>query len=254
MAEPSVQRRRAWVTGAGTGIGRALAKRLAEEGWDVAVSARTTGDLDSLVAEVPGRITAFPLDVTDTAANEKVVASIESALGPLDLAVLNAGSYFPVRAQNFSAANFKKTVDVNLNGTANGLAALLPRMVDRKAGHVAVMASVAGFVGLPNASTYAATKAGLNAMCESLKVELEPFGVTLTVINPGFVKTPLTDKNTFPMPFLIPLEQATDAIMRGLERKKYEIIFPWQMAILMKLLRILPHRLQFAITRRMVER
>lgn len=254
MAEPSIQRRRAWVTGAGTGIGRALAKRLAEEGWDVAVSARTAGDLDSLAAEVPGRITAFPLDVTDAAANEQVVAAIESTLGPLDLAVLNAGSYFPVRAQDFSAANFKKTVDVNLNGTANGLAAILPRMVGRKAGHVAVMASVAGFVGLPNASTYAATKAGLNALCESLKVELEPFGVTLTVINPGFVKTPLTDKNTFPMPFLIPLEQATDAIMRGLANKKYEIIFPWQMAILMKLLRILPHGLQFAITRRMVAR
>ena len=89
-------------------------------------------------------------------------------------------------------------------------------------------------------------------MCEALKVELEPFGVTLTVINPGFVKTPATDRNRFPMPFLIPVEQATDAIMKGLEKKKYEIIFPWQMAVMMKLFRVLPHWLQFAISRRMV--
>jgi short-subunit dehydrogenase len=245
-------RKRAWVTGAGSGIGRDLARRMAEEGWDVAVSARTAKDLDSLVAEVPGRLWAFVLDVTDAAANEKVVEDIETAIGPLDLVVLNAGSYFPVSAANFSAENFRKTVDVNLIGTANGLEPVLKRMVARRRGHVAIMASVAGFVGLPTASTYAATKAGLNAMCESLKVELEPFGVTLTVINPGFVKTPATDKNKFPMPFRIPVAQATDAIMRGLERKKYEIIFPWQMAFLMKLFRVLPHWLQFRITRRMV--
>lgn len=245
-------RKRAWVTGAGSGIGRALARRLAEDGWDVAVSARSAGDLDSLVAEMPGRIWAFILDVTDEAANAKVVDDIESTLGPLDLVVLNAGSYFPVSAANFSAENFKKTVDVNLNGTANGLAPVLKRMVARRRGHVAVMASVAGFVGLPTASTYAATKAGLNAMCESLKVELEPYGVTLTVINPGFVKTPATDKNKFPMPFLIPVEQAIDSIMKGLAKKKYEIIFPWQMAIAMKLFRVLPHWLQFTISRRML--
>jgi short-subunit dehydrogenase len=244
--------KRAWITGAGTGIGRELAKRLAQQGWDVAVSARTAADLDTLAAEVPGRIWAFPLDVTDMEANEAVVTRIEETLGPLDLVVLNAGSYFPVTAGNFSAENFKKTVDVNLNGTANGLAPVLRRMVARRQGHVAVMASVAGFVGLPTASTYAATKAALNAMCESLRVELEPLGVTLTVINPGFVKTPATDRNTFPMPFLIPVEQAVDSIMRGLERKKYEIIFPWQMAVAMKVLRVLPHWLQFAITRRMV--
>ena len=245
-------KKRAWITGAGSGIGRALARRLADEGWDVAVSARTAKDLDSLVAEVPGRLWAFLLDVTDADANEKVVDEVETTLGPLDLVVLNAGSYFPVSAANFSAENFRKTVDVNLNGTANGLAPVLKRMVARKRGHVAVMASTAGFVGLPTASTYAATKAGLNAMCEALKVELEPFGVTMTVINPGFVKTPATDRNKFPMPFLIPVEQATDAIMKGLEKKKYEIIFPWQMAVMMKLFRVLPHWLQFAISRRMV--
>ncbi|HWA18657.1 MAG TPA: SDR family NAD(P)-dependent oxidoreductase [Devosia sp.] len=245
-------RKRAWITGAGSGIGRALAKRLADQGWDVAVSARTASDLDSLVAEAPGRIWAFVLDVTDSAANRSVVDDVERTLGPLDLVVLNAGGYFPVTAANFSAEKFRKTVELNLNGTANGLEPVLQRMVARGRGHVAVMASVAGFVGLPTGSTYSATKAALNAMCEALKVELEPLGVTLTVINPGFVKTPATDKNKFPMPFRIPVEQAAEAIMRGLERKKYEIIFPWQMAIAMKLFGVLPHWLQFTITRRML--
>lgn len=250
MAEAT--RRVAWVTGAGTGIGRALAKRLAQEGWHVAVSARTAQDLDSLAAEVPGSITAFVLDVTNGAETEAVVDKIETGIGPLELVVLNAGTYFPVTATNFKAANFRKTVDVNLNGTANGLDAVLPRMIARKSGHIALMASVAGFVGLPTSSAYGATKAAINNLAEAMKVELEPHGVTMTVINPGFVRTPLTDKNTFPMPFLMEIDPAIDALMRGLKSKRYEIIFPWQMAVLMKLLRILPHWLLFAITRRMV--
>jgi NADP-dependent 3-hydroxy acid dehydrogenase YdfG len=250
MAEAT--RRVAWVTGAGTGIGRALAKRLAEEGWHVAASARTAKDLDSLAAEVPGSITALVLDVTDETATAAVVEKIESGIGPLELVVLNAGTYFPVTATKFKAANFRKTVDVNLNGTANGLDAVLPRMIARRSGHVVLMASVAGFVGLPTSSAYGATKAAINNLAEAMKVELEPHGVTMSVINPGFVRTPLTDKNTFPMPFLMDIDPAIDAIMRGLNAKKYEIIFPWQMAVLMKLLRILPHWLQFAITRRMV--
>lgn len=250
MAEAT--RRVAWVTGAGTGIGRALAKRLAQEGWHVAVSARTAQDLDSLAAEVPGSITAFVLDVTNGAETEAVVDKIETGIGPLELVVLNAGTYFPVTATSFKAANFRKTVDVNLNGTANGLDAVLPRMIARKSGHIALMASVAGFVGLPTSSAYGATKAAINNLAEAMKVELEPHGVTMTVINPGFVRTPLTDKNTFPMPFLMEIDPAIDALMRGLKSKRYEIIFPWQMAVLMKLLRILPHWLLFAITRRMV--
>jgi NAD(P)-dependent dehydrogenase (short-subunit alcohol dehydrogenase family) len=254
MAEPSNPRRRAWVTGAGTGIGRAVAKRLAQTGWDVAVSARTAADLDSLAAEVPGRITSFMLDVTDAGATEKVVANIEAALGPLDLVFLNAGTYFPVTARNFTAENFRKTIDVNLNGTANGLAAVLPRMIGRHGGHIAIVASLTAFLGLPTSSAYGATKAALNNLAEALKVELEPEGVTMTIVNPGFVKTPLTARNDFPMPFLVELDRAAEIIVAGLERGKYEIIFPWQMAAIFKLLRVLPHWLQFVITRRMVRR
>jgi NAD(P)-dependent dehydrogenase (short-subunit alcohol dehydrogenase family) len=244
----------AWVTGAGTGIGRALAKRLAQDGWTVAASARTARDLDSLAAEVPGRITAFQLDVTDERAAAATGKLIAEVLGPVDLAVFNAGSYFPTTAEDFSVANFRKTVDVNLMGTVNCMGPVVPSMVARRTGHIAIMASVAGYVGLPTAASYGATKAALNNMTEAFKPDFERYGVTLTVINPGFVKTPLTDKNTFPMPFLIGVDEAVDHIVKGLAAERFEIVFPWQMHLSMRLLAALPHWARFAITRRMLPR
>jgi len=242
----------AWVTGASSGIGRGLALRLARDGWRVAASARSGDELAGLVAEAGGAVEAFVLDITDGEAVRQTVQRIEGELGPIELAVLNAGTYAPMFARHFDAAAFRRTVDVNLMGTVECLAALLPQMIERKSGHVAVMASVAGFVGLPGAAGYAATKAALNAMCEALYPDLARYGVRLTVINPGFVKTPLTDKNTFPMPFLVSNDEAVDSIARGLNALRFEITFPWQMALSMKALALLPHRLLFAITNRML--
>lgn len=253
-AAPLVLPKVAWVTGAGTGIGRALAKRLAGEGWLVAASARTARDLDSLAAEVPGRITSFQLDVTDEAACAATAAGIEAALGPVDLAVLNAGSYFPTTARNFSVANFRKTVDLNLMGVVNCMGPVVPGMVTRRSGHIAIMASVAGLVGLPTAASYGATKAALNNMATAFKPDFERYGVTITVINPGFVKTPATDRNEFPMPFLIGVDEAVDSIMRGLGEKRFEIAFPRRMVWSTRLLAVLPHWARFAITRRTLPR
>lgn len=244
----------AWVTGAGSGIGRALARRLAETGWTVAVSARTARDLDTLAAEVPGRITAFLLDVTDAAACVETGRQIEASLGPVDLAVFNAGSYFPTTAEDFSVANFKKTVDVNLMGEVNCMGAVVPSMLARRAGHVVLMGSLTGLVGLPTAASYGATKAALNSIAQAFKPDFERFGITISVINPGFVKTPLTDKNRFPMPFLIGVDAAVDHIMRGIERQRFDISFPWQMSFLVRLLAALPDWAKFAITRRMLPR
>lgn len=244
----------AWVTGAGSGIGRALARRLAETGWTVAVSARTARDLDTLAAEVPGRITAFLLDVTDAAACVETGRQIEASLGPLDLAVFNAGSYFPTTAEDFSVANFKKTVDVNLMGEVNCMGAVVPSMLARRAGHIVLMGSLTGLVGLPTAASYGATKAALNSIAQAFKPDFERFGITISVINPGFVKTPLTDKNRFPMPFLIGVDAAVDHIMRGIERQRFDISFPWQMSFLVRLLAALPDWAKFAITRRMLPR
>lgn len=244
----------AWVTGAGTGIGRAVARRLAQDGWTVAASARTAADLDTLAAEVPGRITAFQLDVTHEADCAATAAAIEAALGPIDLALLNAGSYFPTTAEKFSVANFRKTVDLNLMGAINCMGPIVPGMVARRAGHIALMGSQTAFVGLPTAASYGATKAALNNMAEAFKPDFERFGVTITVINPGFVKTPATDKNDFPMPFLIGVDDAADRIVKGLYGKRYAINFPLGMVWSIRLLGLLPQALRFAITRRMIPR
>lgn len=244
-----------WITGAGKGIGRALALVMARDGWSVAASARTKADLMALAAEAPpGTVHPFVLDVIDEQATGQVFQDISSKLGVPDLAVLNAGTHLPMSADEFSVETLRKLVDVNLMGTANGLAHLLPAFRARGAGHVAVVASVAGYRGLPSSAAYGATKAALINMCEALKPELDREGVTLSLINPGFVKTPLTDRNTFPMPFLVTAEEAARVIYKGLKAKSFEIVFPWPFAILMKLLRLLPQRLLFALTSRMVKK
>lgn len=243
-----------WITGAGTGIGRALALRMAEAGWTLAVSARTSSDLESLAATHPERIHPYRLDVTDVAATAATAKAIANELGPIDLAILNAGTYHRTSATDFDLTKFASMVDLNITGTFNCLAAIIPTMIARQGGHIAVVSSVSGYVGLPGASGYGATKAALINLCESLKPELDAEGVRLQLINPGFVKTPLTDKNDFPMPFLIEVDQAVDHIMAGLTASRFEIAFPWQMALAMKSLRNVPHWLKFAVTRRMIRR
>lgn len=242
-----------WITGAGKGIGRALAKRMAVSGWQVAVSARTESDLISLQHDCPpGSIHVFPLDVTNAELNESVFHQIETRLGSVDLVILNAGTHTPNPIVDFTVESFRKLVETNLMGTVHGLVPVIRSFTGRRAGHIAVVASLAGYRGLPSASAYGATKAGLINMCEALKVELEPYNVRLSLINPGFVETPLTDKNLFPMPFLVPVEQAIDYILRGLERNQFEISFPKRFSFLLKLMRILPDRLFFAMSRRML--
>lgn len=243
----------AWVTGAGKGIGRALALRLAADGWAVAASARTEKDLVSLEQAAPGgRIIGFPLDVTDVARADVTVEVIENRLGPLGLAILNAGTHEPTSAAGFSAMAARRLIDTNLTGTVNCLAPVMARFMARRAGQIAVVASLAGYRGLPTAAAYGASKAGLINLCEALRPELEAASVDLRLVNPGFVRTPLTDRNEFPMPFLIDVDEAVNAIMHGLAGRKFEIAFPRRFALIMKMLRLLPDRLFFAVTRRMI--
>lgn len=242
----------AWITGASSGIGRALALRLARDGWRVAASARGEAGLRELAAGMPGRIFCFPLDVTDMDRTRQVHAAIEEALGPLDLVVLAAGTYSRDGAFDFSAATARAMIAVNLQGTLNALEPALESMMRRRGGQIAVMASVAGYAGLPGGATYGATKAALNNLCEAMKPEAEARRVSLSVINPGFVDTPLTARNDFPMPFMISAEAAADHIVGGLAARRYEIVFPCRMKLAIKLLRLLPASLRFAVTRRLV--
>lgn len=246
---------RAWITGASSGLGRALAQRMAAEGWQVAASARRADALDTLAEEaagLPGVIHTYPLDVTDRAAVATTIETIQRELGPIDQAVLNAGSHRPVRADGLSADDFRELVELNLMGTVHCLEALLPEMIARRGGRIAVVASMAGYRGLPTSAAYGMTKAGLVNMAEALKPELDRHGVRLQLVNPGFVRTPLTDKNRFPMPFLMEPEAAVEAFYRGLASDRFEIVFPRRFAMLMKTLRCLPAPLAFAVTRRLV--
>lgn len=247
----------AWLTGASAGIGRALALRLARDGWRVAASARRGEALEALRQEargLPGEIRAFPVDVTDRQAVADCVAAIERDLGRIDLAVLNAGTHEPMPADKFSAAIVQRLLDINVMGVANGLEAVLPLLIARGAGRVGIVASLAGYGGLPSAAAYGASKAALINMAEALRPELLEKGVVLQLINPGFVKTPLTDKNDFEMPFLVSAEDAAEAILRGLRSGRFEIAFPGTFVRLMKLLRLLPYGLYFRLTRRLVRR
>ncbi len=245
----------AWVTGASQGIGAALALKLAESGWNVAASARSEDQLVALARQaesLPGAIHAFPLDVTDEAAAAAVFADIGSRLGAVDLAILNAGTHQPIDGTRFAVAPVRKLVEVNLMGTVHCLAPVIQDFVARQAGRIAVVASVAGYRGLPTASGYGATKAALINMCEALRPELAEKNVILSCVTPGFVKTPLTDKNPFPMPFLITPETAAERIVRGLESNRFEITFPRRFTYILKILRMLPYAAYFAIARRMI--
>lgn len=241
---------RVWIIGASYGIGAALAERLAADGKEVWASARSAGKLAALAERHPGRIHALPLDVTDKAAVWAALAGIEAASGPPDTVVLNAGTHQPVAAKDFTADGLRQVMELNVFGTANGIETVLPGMLQRDAGRIAVVASVAGYNGLPTSAYYGASKAALINMIESLRFDLRRTGVVLQLVNPGFVKTPLTDRNDFAMPFLIPAEAAAAAIARGLASDRFEIAFPRTFVWLLKLVGLLPYRLYFALVGR----
>jgi short-subunit dehydrogenase len=245
-----------WIVGASSGIGRALALELAGAGRTVVASARRADMLNALACEagpLAGSIHPLPLDVTQAKAVSAAIAHIEAEIAPIDTAVLCAGTYVHDRANAIKAAHVKGTMNLNFFGAVQAIETLVPRMIARGGGRIVAVASLAGYRGLPHAAAYGASKAALISYCESLRPELMRSGLVMQVVCPGFVETPLTDKNDFPMPFLMPVEGAVRAILGGLRSRRFEIAFPRRLAWPMKLLRILPYRVFFAITRRMVK-
>jgi NADP-dependent 3-hydroxy acid dehydrogenase YdfG len=238
-----------WVTGASQGIGRALALELANTGAKVAISARSAGVLSDLAREHRG-LYPEPLDVTDAPAVAAAVARIEQMQGPLDLAVLNAGVYQPLPGGLAAPEVFAEHMAVNYQGVVNGVCAVLPGMQARGRGQVAVVASVAGYRGLPQAAAYGPTKAALINLAETLRLELRGSGVDLRLVNPGFVATRLTAQNRFAMPSILTPEDAARRILAGLKGSGFEIAFPFGFATWMKLLRLLPYRLYFPLVAR----
>lgn len=239
-----------WITGASSGIGRALALAYAARGARVAVTARSGAALDALAAASGGRIRAYAGDVTDGPAMAALVAAIETEMGPIGVAILNAGIYVPVRASTLTVEDFARSFRVNLDGTVHCLVPVLAHMGARGAGQIALMASSAGFRGLPTSAAYGATKAGLINLAESLKFDTDNLGVDVRVITPGFVETPATDRNPFAMPALVGAEAAARRIIAGLDGRRFEITFPRRFTLVLKLLRLLPASLYFALVAR----
>ena len=243
----------AWITGASSGIGAALAEELAGRGWTVAISARCESDLQNVAARHED-IHCFPCDVTDRAAMAQTVRTIEVKLGPIALGVMNAGIYLPTALPEFDATLFDRTFEVNLNGTVNGLAALVPLMVDRGEGHISLVSSVAGYGGLVTSAAYGASKAALFNIGESIAMDLKPSGVHISMVAPGFVKTPATDVNRFPMPFIINADEAARRIADGLAKNKTHISFPRRFSYLLRVLNMLPRATYVKLAGRFMSR
>ncbi len=230
-----------WLTGASSGIGEALANELARRGAQLAITARRAERLEEIAARHPGRgVLTRAGDITDREAMHRIADDLRERWGRIDLTVFNAGTYEPVTPDTFSADLFREHLEVNFMGTVHCIEAVLQGMRRRRAGRIAVVASVTGYAALPKAEAYGATKAALISMCDSLRADLAPDGVAVTVIAPGFVRTPLTSQNEFRMPFLIEPEEAARRIADGLEAGKDEIAFPLRMALAMKTLGMLP--------------
>lgn len=240
--------RTAWIVGASSGLGAALAQLLDGRVETVAISARSAESLNTMQT-ASQTLVAYPLDITDADAVAHCYREIEDNAGEIDLVVLSAGTWEVVTPPNLDPKTFKKCMDVNFMGVVNVLAQAVPDMMLRRAGQIAIISSVAGYRGMPKAAAYGSTKAALINLAESLHPELAARGVTLSIVNPGFVDTPMTAVNDFPMPFLMPVDDAAQRVLRGLERKAYEITFPRRFTWAMKLLRLLPNAVYFWIVR-----
>jgi short-subunit dehydrogenase len=239
---------RVWLVGASTGIGQALATELHARGARVIVSARHHEALDAFAQAHPGSV-ALPLDVTDRQAVQTAAHTL-LAPQPLDLVCYCAGYYRPMRATALDLNDLLRHHEVNTVGALHVLDAVIPSMVQRQAGHFSLISSVAGYRGLPLSLAYGPTKAALINLAEALYLDLHTQGVGVSLINPGFVDTPLTASNDFPMPALITPQAAAQAIVRGWSQGDFEIHFPRRFTWVMKLLRLLPNRLYFAAMRR----
>jgi len=234
-----------WITGASSGIGAEVAQLYAQQGHTVFASARNQATLASMAAasaNLSGQIIALPLDVTDN-------NSVQQAV---DLAILNAGYYEPVEFGDLTLEHFEKTYDVNLLGVVRCMLPVLAYFSNNRHGHIAIVSSVSGFRGLPKAAAYGSSKAALINMAESLKPECNAHGIKLSLVNPGFVKSKLTDRNEFKMPFIMETADAAKRIVRGLESNSFETTFPKRFTYWLKFFRILPYRLYFVLTSRLV--
>ena len=230
-----------WITGASSGIGKALAIKFSQEGWQVAASARRENLLQNLT-KINSNIYSFPLDVVNSENTKKVFENVLNKLDGIDLCIFSTGIYDPKKEKEIIEKQIRDVMEVNFFGTVNCIKAVEKYFKEKKTGHISVVSSVAGYRGLPNATGYGASKAALINLTESLYFDFKKYNVRISLISPGFIKTPMTDKNEFKMPFIKSAEFAANKIYNGIVKSKaFEISFPKELTTILKIFRILPY-------------
>ena len=242
-----------WITGGSTGIGKALAIKFSKEGWNVIISARR----ENLIKEISNdyeNIHSFPLDVTDKLQCKKVFEQIRDKFDNIDICFFSTGTWDPKREKDIDVDQIENVFKVNFFGTLNSIKAVEEYFKNKKKGTISIVSSIAGYRGLPNSTGYGPSKSALNNLAESLYFDFGRSNVRICLVSPGFIKTPMTDKNDFKMPFLKTTEYAAEKIYDGLVNKKvFEIHFPKSLTILLKIFSFLPSKVYFGLIGRMTK-
>jgi short-subunit dehydrogenase len=242
-----------WITGGSTGIGKALAIKFASKGWNVAVSARREELLNELSDQYEN-ISAFPLDVTDKQKCAEVFDQIKKKYEDIDICFFSTGTWNPKKEKEIDVEQIEEVFKINFFGTVNTIKAVEQYFRDRKKGTITIVSSIAGYRGLPNSTGYGPSKSALNNLAESLYFDFKRFGVRVCLVSPGFIKTPMTDKNDFKMPFIKTTDYAANKIYDGLINKNvFEIHFPKSLTIILKILSFLPSKLYFSLVGQMTK-
>ena len=242
-----------WITGASSGIGKALAEKFALEGWKVAVSARRKKILEEMAKNK--NIFSYPLDVTNQDQVSEVFEKIMNDFGDIHLCVFSSGTYDPKLEQEINIKQNKFVMETNFFGVLYCIKAVEKYFKDKKDGHISIVSSIAAYRGLPNSSGYGPSKAALTNLTESLYFDFKKYNVKISLVSPGFIKTPLTDKNEFPMPFIRSPEFAAEKMFNGLTKSNsFEIHFPKPLTLILKFLRILPYKIYLFLIDKGVKR
>ncbi len=243
-----------WITGASSGIGKSLALKFAKEGWNVAISARRENLLNE-IAETDSKIKPFVLDVTDINNCKETFKKIKETFEDISICVFCTGIHDPKSEKEFNLEKIRTIMETNFFGPINSINAVYDYLKEKKSGHISIVSSVAGYRGLPAAGAYCASKSALTSFSESLFFDLKRYGVRVSVVSPGFIKTPMTDKNDFPMPMIKTPEFAANEMYKGIVHKKnFETHFPKSFTSLMKILKFLPNNIYFKLLEKGMKR
>ena len=242
-----------WITGGSSGIGKSLAYKFANEGWQVAISARRENLLKE-ISESNEKIKSFPLDVTDKVKCKEVFEQIKNYYGDLDICFFSTGTWSPKEEKDIDVEQIENVFKVNFFGTINSIKAVEEHFKNKKNGIITIVSSIAGYRGLPNTTGYGPSKSALISLAESLYLDFERYNVRFCLVCPGFIKTPMTDKNDFKMPFLKTSEFAADKIYDGLiNKKQFEIHFPKELTLTLKFFKLLPSKIYFYLVKKLTK-